>query len=227
MQQTLRQAGRGTKPGINLLLALWALAGAGSVLASSSVELTVGSIQGPGWHVDEPRAVLDFANDGAVLLRVTLPAVMADDRLLVGDVAINCRGVAINEAYVVCPDGRASLTVPPGERPLETSMSFVLRRADGHWRAEGQAALGTGLAWEARSGASGLSATLIAEAVPLTELDPWLPRLSESVTSLSGTLTDVNVNLALPAEGSLKVSGSLQGGGLGFDTASGTVAAAA
>lgn len=227
MQLTSRHAGRGMGPGIKMLLAGWAAAlpGAGSAVASPSVELSLGSIQGPGWHVDEPRAVLDFENGDAVL-RVTLPAVMADDRLLAGDVTLTCRGVAVNEAYLVCPDGRASLTVPPGERPLETSMSFVLRRADGHWRAEGQAALGSGLAWEARSGASGLSATLVAEAVPLTELDPWLPRLSESVASLSGTLTDVNLTLALPADGPLEVSGSLQGEGLGFDTASGTVAAA-
>lgn len=186
----------------------------------------MGSIAGEGWRVDDPRAVLELSEGGPVL-RLILPEVRtAEDQLLVREVSLTCRGVDFNEAYLVCPDGRASLKVPPGDRPLETSVDFVLRRADGHWRARGRADLGSGLAWSAASGASGLSATLAAEALPVAVLDPWLPRLSEDVASLSGTLADLHAELVLPAEGPLRLTGRMRGEGLGFDTSAGTAAAA-
>lgn len=224
MQRILRQA----RPGAALMLTgcLLALAHPGRIGAVESVELTLGSLRGEGWYADDPRAELDFA-EGVPVLRVTLPALRgADDRVLASQVTFSCRGADVSDAFVVCPQGRASLTVPPAGRPLETTVSFVLRRADGHWRAEGRAALGSGLAWSAASDASGLSATLGAQSLPVVDLDPWLPRLSDAVASISGSLSDLRAELTLPADGEVRVRGSLRGEDLGFDTASGTVAAA-
>lgn len=195
-------------------------------MAAESVELALGRVQGEGWRVDDPRAVLDLSDEKPVL-RLTVPAVLGSgDRVLAEAVTLTCRGIDFNSAYAVCPDGRVSVRVPPGKRPLETSVSFVLRRADGHWRAEGRAGLGDGLAWSAVSDASGLSATFAAGTLSVAELDPWLPRLPGGVTSLSGTFSDLEAKLSLPAEGPPRLEGTVTGEEMGFDTAAGTVAAA-
>lgn len=194
--------------------------------AAQSVELAVGGITGEGWQAADARAVLDVSGPVPVL-RVSLPAIRtADDRLLAGDVSLTCRGVEVNASYVVCPDGHGRMVLPPADAPLETTLDFVLRREDGHWRAGGRLALGGGVAWSAAGGQRGIEATLESSALPVASLDPWLPRLPGSVASLSGELGGLEATLRLRPDGTSRVQGSLRGRGLGFDTESGTVAAA-
>lgn len=191
-----------------------------------SIDLSVGDLAGQGWKLSDASATLELSGEQPVL-RIRAPAVMDDTgNTLATNLSLACRGAAVNELFIACPSGKASVVLPPAESPVETSLSFVLRRTDGRWRANGRAALGDSVMWTADGRDGGINAAIRADVLPLDELKPWLPHLPGNLVSLSGELTGLEATLEIPEDAPYRAELNLEGSGLGFDTASGLLAAA-
>lgn len=196
--------------------------------AVESLVIHLGRLEGAQWRLPGAVATLYPTPEGATLV-LDVPAVVIAGREqpLARDVTVTCKDATINERYLVCLQGRASLSLPPAEQALKTSVSLVYRRSDGLWRASGELAMGEGtVSWQAETRVGGLAVDISSRKLPISALTPWLPGLPGSLASLSGELDGLEAGVTLPEQGPVSIQASLHGAGLGFDTTDGTVAAA-
>lgn len=195
--------------------------------AVESVVFELDALEGDGWRLAGGRLALSLSGTSASL-RVDVPGPEWDGEPgPVESLEAYCAEVFVGPEYVACAQGSAAIALAGAEAPLESDMSFVLRRADGAWRAQGDLRLGAeAVDWAVTGDADGLRATLGAPALPAGAVAQWLPWLPEWLVSPTGRIEGLAIAMDMPRAGPSSVRLEAGGSGLGFDSSDGSVAAA-
>lgn len=207
-------------------LLVWLLIHVQPTQAIDRVGVDLSFLRGDQWRLESPRGNI-LLTAGGLALDLSADALVVGGKTRLKGLALRCVEFEINTGYIVCLEGRASFQLAATNELHQTRFEFVYRRSDSHWRAAGELVLKQGsLHWSALRNATGVSVDIAASGLGAPLLLPWVESVYPEINSISGTLTEVAIELRVPFDGAPAGTFEFHGTDLGFDTEKGLVAAA-